>query len=270
MGGLLVTLAALVTFVAHSAATTGPSATVVVATRPVAAGNRLTAADLRSVAADLPGSVLDTLFSSASELDGAVALTALDPDQTIARTAVRRLGADDEPATHDLAFSLERERALSGRLQPGEHVDLLATFGAGADARTEVVVRGVRVVAVDAPSTSSAAPTAKVTLTLAFSTEADLLRAANALEVAKVAISRSTGRPGPTAGEGDGRPPPGRPAGDPPAAASTSPTSAPATTSTSSPTTAPAAAGVEATEPTAATDPTATEPRPPASEVVGP
>lgn len=253
VGGLLVTLAALTTFVAHNAATAGPTATVVVATRAIAAGDRIAAADLRTVAVDLPGGVLDTLFVSPGDLDGAIALTPLDPDQAIARSAVRRGPTADAEPSHDLAFALDRDRALNGRIQPGERVDLVATFGAGAEARTEVVVRGVRVVALDAPTSASVATSAKVTITLAFVAEADVLRAANALEVAKVTLSRSAG--------------PAPPDEEEPTvagASSTPPRSSPTSSPTSSPSSGPTTSSSSTTVATTVvvTEPTATEPEP--------
>jgi len=193
VGGLLVTLAAIGTFVAATSAGSAPTATVVVATRSIAAGDRIGASDLRAVPADLPDDVLATLFATPADVEGAVALAPLAPDQAIARTAVRTGPAGDVAATHDLAFALERDRALNGRIQPGELVDLVATFGSGAEATTEVVARGVRVVSVDAPSASGVGSSAKIVITVAFGTETDVLRAANALEVAKVTLSRSTG-----------------------------------------------------------------------------
>ena len=239
VGGLLVTLAALATFVAHRSATAGPTATVVVAARPIAAGDRIASADLRTVAVDLPGGVLDTLFVAPGDLDGAVALTPLDLDQAIARSSVRRGPTTEAGPSHDLAFALDRDRALNGRIQPGERVDLVATFGAGADARTEVVVRDVRVVALDAPASASVATSAKVTITLAFRSEADVLRAANALEVAKVTLSRGAT---PTA---DVSPDDERPVTE-----TSAPSSAPSpTTAPSSTTTTAVATTVETTEP---------------------
>jgi Flp pilus assembly protein CpaB len=193
VGGLLVTLAAVATFVAHTAASTGPTASVVVVTRPISVGEHLDAADLRVVPADLPGEVQATFFGSTTDLDGAVALSALATDQPVGRTDVSLSPTADVVRTHDLSFALERDRALNARLRPGELVDLVATFGTGADATTVVVVRRVPVADLDAPATSSAGSSAKVTITLAFASESDVLLAANALEVANVTLTRATG-----------------------------------------------------------------------------
>ena len=193
VGGLLVTLAALAAFVASTSAGAGPSGWVVVVNRAVPVGERLTASDVRAVPADLPTEVQSTLFSAVGDLEGAVALEPLGADQAVPRDDVSLAPDPDVARTHDLSFALERDRALNGRIQPGELVDLVATFGSGADARTEVVVRRVRVAALDLPSATSAGSAAKVTITLAFPTEDEVLRAANALEVAKVTLSRSTG-----------------------------------------------------------------------------
>jgi hypothetical protein len=193
VGGLLVTLAAIGTFVAYTSASSGPSGWIVVANRPVVVGEHLAASDLRAVPADLPSEVQATLFGSVGELGDAVALMPLGADQAIARNDVSLAPQTDVARTHDLSFALDRDRALNGRIQPGELVDLVASFGSGSDATTVVVVRRVRVASLDLPAGSSAASSAKVTITLAFTTEEDVLVAANALEVAKVTLSRSTG-----------------------------------------------------------------------------
>lgn len=192
VGGLLVTLAALGTFVAYTSASTGPTATVVVAEQAFAAGETIGPDDLRSVPADLPGAVQDTFFASSADLDGAVVLAPVDRDQPIPRSAVS-VGPRDEVRTRDLSFSIERDRALNGRIAPGERIDLVATYGSGDDATTEVVARGVRVVDLDTPAGAGAGASAKVTITVALDDEAGVLRATNALEVAKVTLIRSTG-----------------------------------------------------------------------------
>lgn len=193
VGGLLVTLAAVGTFAAYSSASSGPTSWVVVTNRSVAVGEHLAASDLRAVPADLPTDVQATLFASVAELGDAVALAPLDADQAITRNDISLAPRPDGARTHDLSFALERDRALNGRIQPGELVDLVATFGSGTDATTDVVVRRVRVADLDLPAGSAAGSAAKVTITLAFTSEDDVLLAANALEVAKVTLSRSTG-----------------------------------------------------------------------------
>lgn len=192
MGGLLVTLAALGTFVAYTSASSGPTSTVVVAHRSLVAGEIIRADDLRAEPADLPGAVRDTLFTTPADLEGAVALAPIDGDQAIPRSAVRVGGADTTP-TRELSFALERDRALNGRIRPGERVDLVATYGTGDDATTEVVARSVRVIDLGAPSGGGATTSAKVTITVALEDEATVLRAANALEVAEVTLIRTTG-----------------------------------------------------------------------------
>lgn len=192
VGGLLVTLAALGTFVAHTSASTGPSGTVIVADRPLVAGEIIRADDLRAEPADLPGAVGDTFFATPTDLEGAVVLAPVDGDQPVPRSAVRTGGGQAAPA-RELSFALERDRALDGRIRPGERVDLVATYGSGDDATTEVVARAVRVIDLGAPTGTGASASAKVTVTVALDDEAAVLRAANALEVAKVTLVRTTG-----------------------------------------------------------------------------
>jgi Flp pilus assembly protein CpaB len=194
VGGALVVLAAVGAYLVATAADDGTAATVVVATRPLTVGEPVTAEDLRTVPADLPGAALDRLVTTTDLAPGSVALAAIEADQPVPRTAV---GTAPAGGDHDLSFALERHRALDGRLRPGDLVDVVATFGAGADATTEFVVRGIRVVDVHAPSSGTGATSATVTLTVALDGDDDVLRTAHALELAKVSLVRSTGSDGP-------------------------------------------------------------------------
>src|SRR5437773_538663 len=53
-----------------------------------------------------------------------------------------------QPA-HELSFALPPDRAVGGHLQVGEQVAVLATFGTGTDARTELVAPRALVLAVE-------------------------------------------------------------------------------------------------------------------------
>lgn len=207
VGGLLITLAALGSFVVATSANTAPTATVVVTDRQLTAGDTLEAADLRVVAVDLPDDALATFFDSTSSISGATVLAAVEAHQPVPRSAVSAAGVDARPSAHDLSFSLERDRALNGRLRPGERIDLVATFGTGADATTEIVTQAIEVTDIDRGS-GSAASSAKVTLTVSLPDEDAVLRTTHAIAVAQVTIVRSTGVAGdPSQDDGTATPP---------------------------------------------------------------
>ena len=147
MGGLLVAMAMLAAFALASRPHHGPTGRVVVARRAVRLGSRLSADDLRVESIDLPGRVGPGTYADPSDLDGAVALAPLEPGDIVERSSVALGGAGGSGA--QVSFPLDRERALDGRIEPGEALDLLATYGTGEDARTVVVAHAVRLVDVD-------------------------------------------------------------------------------------------------------------------------
>jgi Flp pilus assembly protein CpaB len=147
VGGLLVAVAMLAAFALANRPHHGPTGHVVVARRAVRLGSRLSTDDLRVESIDLPDGVASGTFSATSDLEGAVALAPLGPGDIVERSSVGT-GTTGGPGAQ-MSFPLDRERALDGRLEPGETLDLLATYGTGNDARTSVVAHGVRLVDVD-------------------------------------------------------------------------------------------------------------------------
>ncbi len=196
VGGLLVTLAAVGTFAAYAASNSGPAHAAVVPVGPLRAGQRLRAEDLRIVAVDLPPEQLEHTFASPAELEGAVTLVPVEGDELVNRSAVLTapsgLGPDAPASGHELSFALERERALDGRIKRGEQIDLVATYGTGSEAYTTVVARRVRVLETDLGS-GSVGSSGRVTITVMLGSEAQVLEATHALEVAKVTVVRATG-----------------------------------------------------------------------------
>ena len=238
LGGLLVTLAAVGTFAAYATATSGPTHHFVVAKDAVHAGQRLTAEDLRTVSVDLPDDLAAQAFASPSELEGAIALTALDGDDLVHRSAVQRPARGEAPDLflHEFSFAVEREHALNGDLKRGERIDLVATYGTGAEAYTTFVARRVQVIDADAGSKSTLGSAGRITITIALDDEAQVLEATHALEIAKVTVVRST-RADPDAPPGPDRFPaegprsatsPTKPASPKPPPSSTSTTKSPA------------------------------------------
>lgn len=194
VGGLLVTLAAVGTFAAYTAGTTGPTHRYVVVRDPVAPGAVLHGDDLRVVAGDLPDDVAVEAFTDTGPLDGAVALAPLAANQLVTPSQVRLAAvADARAPAHELAVAFERDKALDGRIQPGERVDLVTTYGTGSDAYTTVVARRAPVLDVDNGARSTVGSSTKVTLTLALATEQEVLEVAHAVEVGKVVVVRATG-----------------------------------------------------------------------------
>jgi Flp pilus assembly protein CpaB len=193
VGGFLVTVAAVTTFAAYTAATAGPTHDYVVAAIAINAGHRIGPDDLRSVKLDLTDDVARQAFDDPRELEGSVALSPLEPDELVARGAIRQPDAGDhDGSVHELSFSLERDHVLDGQIRRGEQVDVLATYGSGAEAYTLIVSRQARVIDLDTSAKGGIASSGKVVLTLALDSEAQLIGTTHAVEVAKVTVVRSS------------------------------------------------------------------------------
>ena len=155
------------------------------------------------------------------DLEGAVALAPLVQGDIVDRSSVSPTGSSAPERA--LSFAVGRERALDGRLQPGDSVDLLATYGTGETARTLVVARRVRLIDLD-DAQRGLDSTGKIVVTVALVDPDDVLRVAHASQVATVTLVRSSGGSGDSGGDSYSFPSAG-PGGD-----SRSPTSAPTTT----------------------------------------
>ena len=135
VGGLLVTMAAVVVFAAYAGAQSRPSTSVVVARRDLDPGERLTAADVEVRAVDAARRRGRTAPSpTAGQLVGAVDARAHRRRVSSCRRGRCGSSRRGAPRAPEFSFPVDRERALAGDLQAGESVDLLATFGSGSDA----------------------------------------------------------------------------------------------------------------------------------------
>lgn len=190
VGGFLVALSALGIFTAYSRAAAGPSERFLVARHDIAAGARLTPDDLVLLPMDLPEVVVSSaVFSDKRAVVGATAVGPIRGGELVqAGDVVNTRSGPDEL---ELSFSIESARALAGTLRAGEHVDVFATFGAGADTYTMTVVRQARVVVAQTDRRSLATSWVIVSLALRSSDEA--LAVTHALRAGEVTLVRSTG-----------------------------------------------------------------------------
>jgi pilus assembly protein CpaB len=160
--GVLAMLAvrAYATTMAGTAAPEGRAVAVVVAARPVARGVVVSRADLRVEVVPSryaePGSL-----STLSKAAGRVALADLAPGETVTQTRLARVRAG--PVASLLpeglrAFAVPTSLPM-GTVRPGDHVDVLATYG-GSQPHTESVVEAVEVLLVLGPGGIGGAPKA--------------------------------------------------------------------------------------------------------------
>ncbi len=192
VGGLLVTIAAVLVFSAYAGAQSRPSTSVVVAGRDLDPGDRLTAADLEVRTIDVPADVADRTFADTQALLGAAVLGPVAEGELVQEGAVRLTASPDGNAQPEFSFPVDRERALSGDLQAGESVDLLATFGSGSDATTEVVARGARLLHVQETRNGTLGSSGRLVLTVGLGSEDEVVDVAHASQVATITVVRAS------------------------------------------------------------------------------
>jgi hypothetical protein len=186
-GGLLVGLAAVLTWVAASGPAGPAGAPAVVARRSVRAGVRLTDADLAVRRIDLPPDVASRTFGSTAALAGAVVVAPIAAGELVQASSV----ATGVPAGFELAIPVEDAGLVDG-VEPGERVDVLATYGTGTDAFTVAVVLGAVVVEVPAPVSDGFGAAVAPVLTVALRSRADALAVTHAIHAGAVTLVRAT------------------------------------------------------------------------------
>jgi len=184
VGGLLVAVAGVGAFVL-AAPSDHSRAEYVVASRAIDPGERIEASDLTVAAIELPPELATHAFTDASALVGTVVLGPMTPGELIQAGAI----ANAALSPFEVAVSLDGDRALDGRLTPGEHVAVLATYGSGPDAETLTVASSALIERVSKP-TGLAVGTADI-VTLGLPAEADAQAVVHAARAGELTLVRT-------------------------------------------------------------------------------
>ncbi len=193
VGAFLVTAAGVGIFAAYTGATTNHGVSYVVARHTLAVGQRISAADLTTAPMVLSSTIgSEFAFRDPGRLVGALVVGPVQAGELIqASSVVARTGTSGD---RQLSFPIAAARAVDGKLQVGDLVDVLATYGSGADATTVAVVRQAEVVArSDASATFDPTGGTTETITLGLPQSVDSLAVAHAVDAGQVMLVRSTG-----------------------------------------------------------------------------
>lgn len=189
LGGLLVAVAGVGLFAAYTQAGADHSLAYVVAGHDLVPGERISTADLTTrrmvLPADLAGSFA---FRDAARLNGAVMVAPLRSGELLQASDV--VAPADAPALQEVSFPIDPSRAVGGTLQAGETVAVVATYGTGAQAVTEVVVPLAEVVSVN-DSGGAFGSRSSETVTLGLSSANDVLAVTNAADAGQVELVRT-------------------------------------------------------------------------------
>jgi Flp pilus assembly protein CpaB len=186
VGGLLVAVAGVSTFLAWQQASGAAETSYAVAAGRIPPGQSLTAADVRFEPLDLPAGMAAAAFSDAAAIEGRVALGPIGDGELV------QLGQVSDPGqaspTAELSFSIARDRAVDGRLRSGDLVDVFVTDDAG----TTAVAEGVQVVDATAHDDGSFGTTSELTITLTVADPALREPLIQAVREGEVTLVRST------------------------------------------------------------------------------
>lgn len=194
LGAFLVTVAVVGLFASFRRAQEDTRSPYVVVASTVPAGHQISAADLAVRLLDI-GDLADRTLTDPDGAVGAVAVQTLVPGQLLQDADIVRPGPG-APETGDdayeVSFSLDRSRALGGRLVPGEVVDVIATLDAGGTSCATVVVPKARVIRIGTGDEQTLSARDSLAVTLAVADDAAVLGLVFAVDESDVTIVRST------------------------------------------------------------------------------
>lgn len=210
VGALLIAIA-MVAAVGLSRASGAPATQpVLVASGAIAPFDTLGPHNLSVADLALPDEILDFTYSDPADLVGTVSRShiapgeILHPGDVVESTGAQRAAA---PA-REVSLRIDHDRAVDGRLDTGDRIDVLATYGNGVDALTFVVLADVPVLSV-ATADSRIGSSGTVVLTLALDRRRDTVALAHAVDNADLTVVRTTTA---TSDDSDVSTPPFRPA----------------------------------------------------------
>jgi Flp pilus assembly protein CpaB len=178
-------VAALGVYLAYTGAADGPTDRVVVARHGIRIGEVIEPDDLRVADATMPARG-DGYFDDVGAVVGRVALGPIGAGELVQAASVTADRSD--VAGHEIALTLPREQVAVGRLRQGERVDVFVTL----DDRTTSVVRGARVVQIDAGGEGSLTSEREVSIVVATESAEAVAGLVHALRTGDVTVVRST------------------------------------------------------------------------------
>lgn len=185
VGGLLMALAAVGTFLAYADATADDTIDVLVAARDLAPGQTITASDVELVPVELPGGVRGLFGAVDAAVGRQVAAPVVAGEFLLASATVVPLEGDE---TLEVAISVPASRAV-GRLRAGERVDVFSTWSSDV---TQLIAVDARVVEVRGSSSEGLGGSDTVTVRLAVADFAQVEALVHAQAAGDITLVRAT------------------------------------------------------------------------------
>lgn len=188
IGGLLMALAAVGTFLAYADANADDTIDVLIATRDLRAGETIGAADVELVPVELPGGVRG-LFGAVDAAVGRQVVAAVDEGEFLLASAT--IVPVDGEESLEVAVAVPGSRAV-GRLRAGDRVDVFSTWSSDV---TELIAVDARVLEVRGGSSGLGGETIVVRLAVADFAQVEALvhaQAAGDITIIRATIGTET------------------------------------------------------------------------------
>ncbi len=187
-GGFLVAVAAVGIFAAVAGAGRDAGTPVVVAGRDVAPGTVLEEGDVDLVSLDLPTRLAGQVFTSPSQVVGAVAVGPLSAGELVQAGGLAAATA----VVPTFSLAVPTAAANGGHLQRGDTVQVFATYGTDATATTRLLAADAAVVGVDEGDTELGV-TGQLQVLLAIRSAEERSKVINAATSGTITLVRTTG-----------------------------------------------------------------------------
>lgn len=189
LGGLLVTIAIVGTFLVADSGPAQPDGAFAVTTRPLAIGEIITADDVTTARMLLTDELRDVAFRSPDAVVGAVVTDDLHSHALITTAHTSQAGSAGTPtitSLHEVSFSVPADRHPPG-VTAGDRVTVLATAGD----RTDVAVKDTTVLTAEGNGDRSLGGSHTI-LKLAVADPAAVMQLAHLTQTAELTVVRST------------------------------------------------------------------------------
>lgn len=191
LGALLCVVAALITIAAYSRANRAPTTRYAVAAADLEPGAAIGPKDVELVTMRLPTPLRSRAIDRSDDLIGATVLGPVAKGELLQiANIIKKVGG---PGSQEFSFPIEAAFAAGGRLRSSDRVDVIATFGTGTSADTQVIATDVLIAHVDRPNASLGSTRDRLVITLAVDGGVDTVRLARAVAVGNVMLIRTTG-----------------------------------------------------------------------------
>jgi len=191
VGGLLVALAAVGTWVVATGSGTATGGRYLVAARPIGPGERIEAGDVRWSSVDLPESLQPAAFDDADGIVGAVALGPIQDGELLQAGSIAP--AAGTPSTREVSFAVEADWAVAGTLRAGDRIDVIATTEDSEGPTSTRVLADSTIRRIDSSGGDGLGESRSQTITVAVESASDAEALVTAARAATVTVLRVTG-----------------------------------------------------------------------------